>query len=124
MYDVTLGSDTLVQSTCWHSDKPSCLFHDKTSSRAEVLQRYLLFIHVIIIHVSVVFCGPGSSVGKATAYGLDRPGIESRWDEISAPVQTGREVQTASCEMDTGSFPGRSAAGAWRWPLTPSSAEV
>jgi hypothetical protein len=23
--------------------------------------------------------GPGSSVGKATAYGLDGPGIESRW---------------------------------------------
>ena len=26
--------------------------------------------------------GPGSSVGIATAYGLDGPGIESRWDEI------------------------------------------
>jgi hypothetical protein len=24
-------------------------------------------------------CGPGSSVSKATAYGLDSPGIESRW---------------------------------------------
>ena len=29
----------------------------------------------IISHV----CGPGSSVGIATAYGLDGPGIESRW---------------------------------------------
>ena len=26
--------------------------------------------------------GPGSSVGIATAYGLDGPGIESRWGEI------------------------------------------
>ena len=26
--------------------------------------------------------GPGSSVGIATDYGLDGPGIESRWDEI------------------------------------------
>ena len=26
--------------------------------------------------------GPGSVVGIATAYGLDGPGIESRWDEI------------------------------------------
>ena len=25
-----------------------------------------------------VFCGPGSSVGIATGYGLDDPGIESR----------------------------------------------
>ena len=27
-------------------------------------------------------CGPGSVVGIATAYGLDGPGIESRWGEI------------------------------------------
>jgi hypothetical protein len=26
-----------------------------------------------------VFCGPGSSVGIATGYGLDGPGIKSRW---------------------------------------------
>ena len=26
--------------------------------------------------------GPGSSVGIATGYGLDSPGIESRWGEI------------------------------------------
>ena len=26
--------------------------------------------------------GPGNVVGIATAYGLDGPGIESRWDEI------------------------------------------
>ena len=26
-----------------------------------------------------ITCGPGSSVGIATAYGLDGPGIESRW---------------------------------------------
>jgi hypothetical protein len=26
--------------------------------------------------------GPGSSVGRATGYGLDGPGIESRWEEI------------------------------------------
>jgi hypothetical protein len=26
-----------------------------------------------------VNCGPGSSVGIATGYGLDGPGIESRW---------------------------------------------
>jgi hypothetical protein len=27
-------------------------------------------------------CGPGSSVGIATGYGLDGPGIKSRWGEI------------------------------------------
>ena len=31
--------------------------------------------------------GPGSSVGIATGYGLDGPGIESRWGaRFSAPV--------------------------------------
>ena len=29
-----------------------------------------------------VISGPGSSVGIATDYGLDGPGIESRWGEI------------------------------------------
>jgi len=41
-------------------------------------------------HVGVIFnfvsfkllCGPGSSVGIATAHGLDGPGIEPRWGEI------------------------------------------
>ena len=51
-------------------------------------------------------CGPGSIVGIATDYGLDGPGIESRWGEAPAPVQTGRGAHPASCTMGTGSFPG------------------
>ena len=37
------------------------------------------------LHLFLVFppyCGPGSSVGIATDYGLDGPWIESRWGEI------------------------------------------
>ena len=33
----------------------------------------------IIIKLCDWICGPGSSVGIATGYGLDGPGIESRW---------------------------------------------
>ena len=52
-------------------------------------------------------CGPGSSVGIATGYGLDGPGIESRWGaRFSAPVQTGPGAHPASCTMGNGSFPG------------------
>jgi len=29
--------------------------------------------------IILVLCGPSSSVGIATGYGLDGPGIESRW---------------------------------------------
>ena len=35
-------------------------------------------IHVIFTHVLCLLCGSGSSVGIATDYGLDGPGIESR----------------------------------------------
>jgi len=56
----------------------------------------------------IVAGGPGSSVGIATGYGLDGPGIESRWwgARFSAPVQTGPGAHPASCTMGTGSFPG------------------
>jgi hypothetical protein len=51
--------------------------------------------------------GPGSSVGIATGYGMDGPGIESRWRaRFYAPVQTGPGAHPASCTMGTGSFPG------------------
>ena len=50
---------------------------------------------------------PVSVAGIATAYGLDGPGIESRWGaRFSAPVQTGPEAHPASRKMGTGSFPG------------------
>jgi hypothetical protein len=51
--------------------------------------------------------GPGSSVGIAIGYGLDGPGIESRFGaRFSAPVQTGPGAHPASCTMSTGSLPG------------------
>ena len=46
-----------------------------------------------------------SSVGIATRYWLDGPGIEYRW-WFSAPVQTGTGTQPSSYTMGTGSFPG------------------
>ena len=66
------------------------------------------------------FCGPGSSVGKATDYGLDGPGIESRWvrpDRHWGPpslLYNGYRV-----------FPGdRKRPGRDADPSHPSSAEV
>jgi hypothetical protein len=65
-------------------------------------------------------------------YGLDDRAIGVRSPEgakdffASLCLQTGSGAHPASCTMGTeGPFPGgKSAAGAWRWPLTPSSAEV
>ena len=51
--------------------------------------------------------GLGSSVGIATGYRLDSPGIKSRWGaRFSAPVQTGPGAHPASCTMGTRSFAG------------------
>ena len=36
----------------------------------------------IFLRVYLLQCGPGSVVGIMTVYGLDGPGIESRWGEI------------------------------------------
>jgi len=50
--------------------------------------------------------GSGRVVDIATVYGLDGPGIESRWgSRFSAMVQTGPGAHPALCTMGTGSFP-------------------
>jgi len=59
-----------------------------------------------------------------TGYGLDGPGIESRWGaRFSAPVQTGPGAHPASCTMGTGSFLGsKERQGCDADPSPPSSA--
>ena len=51
-----------------------------------------------------IICGPGSSVGIATDYGLDGPGIGSRWGRDFLPSQTGPGANPVSCNENTGSF--------------------
>jgi hypothetical protein len=66
-----------------------------------------------------------SSVGIATRYRLDGPGIESRWGaRFSAPVQTGPGACPASYTMGTGSFPGVKRPGPGVDHLPPSSVKV
>ena len=65
------------------------------------------------------------SVGIATRYGLDGPGIESRWAaRFSLPVQTHPEAHPASYTVGIGSFSGvkRLEGGVDHPPI--SSAEV
>ena len=50
--------------------------------------------------------GRGSSVGIATGYGLDGPGMESRGAGFYATVHTGPGALSAFCTMGTGSFVG------------------
>ena len=52
------------------------------------------------------YVGRDSSVGMATRYGPDGPGIESRWGaRFSTPIQTGPGAHSGSCTKGTGSFP-------------------
>ena len=61
----------------------------------------------IFTYITLNIVGRDSSVGIATGYGLDGPGIESRCEaRFSALVQTVPGSHPASCTMGTGSFPG------------------
>jgi hypothetical protein len=69
--------------------------------------------------------GRDSAVGIATRYGLEGPGIESRWGRdfphLSRPALG---AYPASCTMGTESFPGVKRPGRDVDHPPPSSAEV
>jgi hypothetical protein len=69
--------------------------------------------------------GRDSAVGIATCYGLDGPGIESRWGaRFSAPIQTVPGAHPASYTMGIGSRPGVKLLGRGFDHPPPSSAKV
>jgi len=68
---------------------------------------YIKYIHIYMyMHVYTNVCGPGSSVGIATVYGLDDPGSNPCEVEIFRPSRPALGAHPASCKMDTGSFQG------------------
>jgi hypothetical protein len=72
-----------------------------------------------------LFCGPGSSVGIATDYGLDGPGSNPGGDEIFRPSRQVLGAHPVSCKMGTGSFPGvKCGRGVLLTTHTPSSVAV
>jgi len=78
------------------------------------------FDKVQIFVTTIVFVGRDSSVGIATRYGLDGPGIESQGGaRFSAPVQTGHWGPPSLLYNGCRVSPGGKAAGAWS--LTPTS---
>ena len=65
-----------------------------------------------------------NSVGIATRYGLDGPGIETWWGKFSVPVQTGPGAHPASYNMGIGSFPRIKRVGRGVNHPSPPSAEA
>jgi len=68
--------------------------------------------------------GRDSTVGIATRYGLDGPGIESRRGEIFRTHPENPGAHPASCTMGTGSFSEAKRPGRGTDHPLPSSAEV
>jgi hypothetical protein len=68
--------------------------------------------------------GRDRSVGITTRYGPDGPGIESRGGEILRTRPDGPWGPPSLLYNVYFVFPGGKSAGVWRWPPTPSSAEV
>ena len=65
-------------------------------------------------------CGPGSSVGIATGYELEGPGIESRW-KIDFPhlFRPALGPTQPPLQWVLGLSQEWRAAVVWRWPLIP-----
>jgi hypothetical protein len=90
--------------------------------------RILVSVRTILLYIYIyiyIYMGRDSAVRIATRYGLDGPGIESRWGaRFSAPIQTGPATHQASYTMGTGPFSGvkRPGRGVDHPPL--SRAEV
>jgi DNA-binding transcriptional LysR family regulator len=68
---------------------------------------FLAIIRHLLITIQLYISSvPFSMSIRLTDYGLDGPGIESRWAKFFAPVQTDPGAHPASCTRGTGSFPG------------------
>ena len=86
----------------------TCNFHKAANHKCYTFQKASVYHHSHELRYPYVntVCR-GSSIGIATRYGLDSPGIESRWgSRLSAPVQTCPGTHQASETMGTRSFPG------------------
>jgi len=82
---------------------------------------YLPFVFVSPL---TAICGPGSSVGIATDYGLDGPGSNPVGDEIFCPSRPVPWAHPSSCKMGTASFPEVKRLGSGAGHSPPSSAAV
>jgi hypothetical protein len=94
---------------------------DDGSKSDRNMYSWLIIVYVTAYIMTVyLLVGRDSSVGIATLYGLDGPGIESLWRaRFYVPVQTGPGARPVSYTLGTASLsPGGKAAGAWRWPPT------
>jgi hypothetical protein len=122
---------------CWSSEflkhfHPRLLIStDETSTPRTSFHIQCSLTELTLILVSVTSCrlhitfGPGSVGGIATGYGLGGPGIEFRWGwNFPHLSRTALGPTQHPVQWVPGLSREQKAAGAWRLPLTPSSAVV
>jgi hypothetical protein len=74
----------------------------------------------VLSSYSMTARGRDSSVGTATRYWLDCPGIESRFGrDFANPSRPALVPTQLPIKWVPVLFPGGKAAGPWRWPPTP-----
>jgi hypothetical protein len=87
-------------------------------------KKNVMFINAVFLYIYVTSAtdlvenrpsvGRDSSGGTVTRYGLDGPGIESRWRrDFPHPFQTDPGPRPASFTKGTGFFPGVKRPGRW-----------
>jgi len=69
-------------------------YHNYTTYKKTIYKLFTIFSMYVYIYIYIyththiyiyIYCGPGSSVGIATDYGLDGPGSNPGGDEIFRP---------------------------------------
>jgi hypothetical protein len=94
------------------------------SDTRQTLEEAVVLRLKICRSVRFQFVSTDCSVGIATRYGLDGPGIESwRGRDFPHPSRPALGSIQPPVQWVSG-LSGGKAAGAWRWPPTPSSTEV
>jgi hypothetical protein len=95
-----------VGAELFHADGQTGRPRDRQTTMTELIVSFSTFVNACTKTIRKCTVQLSSSVGIATDYGLDCPGIESRLRRDFPPVHTGPGSHSASCTMGTGSFPG------------------
>jgi hypothetical protein len=80
----------------------------------------MAWLSEVFSYVHKLLCGPGSSVGIATGYRLDSPGIKSRWGWDFSHTSRPALGPTQPPVQWVPGLPGGKTAGALCWPPTPT----
>jgi hypothetical protein len=112
--NVPFSHCTVIIIKCCHAFSHAGVYSGRKNQLLEPIGRQMNPIpHTLIIKNSFNLLGSrDSSVGIGTSYGLEGPGIESRWGEIFRTYPDRLRGHSASCTMGTGSSLGVKAAGA------------